>query len=92
MTRPSSRRRRKKASSSIWAALGSKGGRARARSLSAKERRRIAMMGVQARLAKSKMRKLAKRIAGGERGAVRVRLATGKAKRKRRARARRTVK
>ena len=56
MTRPSSRRRRKK-TSSIWAELGSKGGRARALRLSAKERRRIAMMGVQARLAKSRARK-----------------------------------
>ena len=56
MTQPSGPRRRKK-TSSIWAELGSKGGRARALRLSAKERRRIAMMGVQARLAKSKARK-----------------------------------
>jgi len=56
MTRPAGRRRRKK-TSSIWAALGSKGGRARALRLSAKERRRIAMLGVQARLAKAKSRK-----------------------------------
>lgn len=56
MTRPASRRRRKK-TTSIWAELGSKGGRARALRLSATERRRIAMMGVRARLAKSKARK-----------------------------------
>jgi hypothetical protein len=56
MTRPAGRRRSKK-TSSIWAALGSKGGRARALRLSAKERRRIAMLGVQARLAKAKNKK-----------------------------------
>ena len=84
MTRPSNRRSRKKTSTSIWAALGSKGGRARALRLSAKERRRIAMLGVQARLAKSKIKKLAKRVNGAERGAVRVRLTRGKAKRNRR--------
>lgn len=89
MTRPSSRRRRKKTSTSIWAALGSKGGRARALRLSPKERRRIAMLGVQARLAKSKIKKTAKRLASGERGAVRVRLTRGKARKKRRAPARR---
>lgn len=84
MTRPSSRRRRKKTSSSIWAVLGSKGGRARALRLSAKERRRIAMLGVQARLAKSKIKKLAKRLDGAERGVVPVRLTRGKANRNRR--------
>jgi len=89
MTRPSSRRRRKKTSTNIWAVLGSKGGRARALRLSAKERRRIAMLGVQARLAKSKIKKLAKRLAGGERGAARLRLTRGKAKRNRGAPARR---
>lgn len=83
MARPAGRRRRHK-TSSIWAALGSKGGRARALRLSAKERRRIAMLGVQARLAKSKIKKLAKRVNGAERGAVRVRLTRGKAKRNRR--------
>jgi hypothetical protein len=57
MRRSPQRRRRKKTSSSIWAALGSKGGRARALKLSAKERRRIAMLGVQARLAKTKSSK-----------------------------------
>jgi hypothetical protein len=57
MTRPAGRRRRKKTSTSIWAALGNKGGRARALRLSAKERRRIAMIGGQARLAKSKNKK-----------------------------------
>lgn len=59
MPRPVSRRVRKKLVS-IWAKLGSKGGRARARRLSAKERHRIAMLGVQARLAKSKKRKKAR--------------------------------
>jgi hypothetical protein len=57
MTRSSQRRRQKKTSNSIWAVLGSKGGRARALKLSAKERRRIAMLGVQARLAKSRSSK-----------------------------------
>ncbi len=57
MTRPLSRRRSKKTVKSIWAILGSEGGRVRALRLSAKERRRIAMLGVQARLAKSKNKK-----------------------------------
>jgi len=57
MRRSLQRKRRKKTSSSIWAELGSKGGRARALKLSAKERRRIAMLGVQARLAKSRKRR-----------------------------------
>gem|GEM_PF-5643809 len=47
------------------------------------------MLGVQARLAKSKIKKLAKRLAGGERGAARLRLTRGKAKRNRGAPARR---
>lgn len=41
---------------SIWAILGSQGGRARALRLSAKERRRIAMLGVRARLAKKRIK------------------------------------
>lgn len=56
MRRLSGPRRRKK-TTSIWAELGSKGGRARALRLNATERRRIAMMGVRARLAKAKARK-----------------------------------
>ena len=57
MAQRAGRRSGKQTSRSIWAKLGSKGGRARAQRLSAKERRRIAMLGVQARLAKSKNRK-----------------------------------
>lgn len=56
MTPPAGRRRIKKTVKSIWAILGSQGGRVRALRLSAKERRRIAMLGVQARLAKNKMK------------------------------------
>jgi hypothetical protein len=62
MTAPASRKPRKKTSTNIWAVLGSKGGRARALRLSAKERRRIAMLGVQARLAKSKNKKRKKAL------------------------------
>lgn len=75
MSRPTARRKtRRGRKKSIWAELGSIGGQARARRLSGKERRRIAMLGVMARLANRKKR----------RGASRPRVPT---KRTRRARA-----
>lgn len=89
MTGLAGRRRGKKTSTSIWAKLGSMGGRARALRLSAKERRRIAMMGVQARLAKRKLKKLGGRLRVDQRGGVRLPVAKGKTTRKRRARSRR---
>lgn len=62
MSRPTARRKaRRGRKKSIWAELGSIGGQVRARRLSGKERRRIAMLGVLARLANRKKRRGAAR-------------------------------
>ena len=56
--------RPKKRKDPLAVALGRRGGRARAARLTAEKRREIALMGVQARLAKLKAKKGAERIPG----------------------------
>jgi hypothetical protein len=52
MAKKTQRRKKPTKKASIWVKLGRKGGRARAARLTAAERRRIAMLGVEARRAK----------------------------------------